>query len=101
MLNTKDDARYGTGVPRNISEGRVLAHNHVQHGVETSAGVNGFRWWTWSKSAVPKHFVRCKCGYSGLPHVAMKEHANSYKCEKVSTKISVRNGMFRIWEVHT
>src|SRR5262245_57480673 len=56
----------GGTVPRTIPPGRVLMHNHVQHTVDMSCGLNGFRCWTDDKP--PRGFVRCKCGYAGLPH---------------------------------
>jgi hypothetical protein len=77
----KDGAIYGRGTPRKVPEGRVLAHNHVRHHARMSCGINGFRWWTWPKGKVSKGFVPCGCGYAGLPHVAAKRHAETYKCE--------------------
>ena len=44
-------------------------------------GINGFRWWTWPKGKVSKGFAPCGCGYAGLPHLAAKRHAETYKCE--------------------
>jgi hypothetical protein len=74
-------ARYGHGVPRRIAEGRVIAHNDVRHGRTWPSGPNGFRWWTWPKENKPKNFLLCECGWAGLPHYAIEEHAKRYKCE--------------------
>jgi hypothetical protein len=73
--NTKSTgARYFNkpGMPRSIAAGRVLAHNHVQHTIDMGHGVNGFRCWTWPQDKVPLNFKRCKCGWSGLPHVRLR-----------------------------
>lgn len=67
----------GNSVPRIIPEGRVLHHNHVQHESETPCGQNGFRAWT---SPTPLDgFVPCPCKWSGLPHLALREHVNIYR----------------------
>jgi hypothetical protein len=78
-----DGQRYGEmdQIPRKVPEGRVLAHNHARHTADMGCGWNGFRWWTWPKEQVPPNFAPCACGYAGLPHVAFKKHADSYKCE--------------------
>jgi hypothetical protein len=56
-------------VARTIPDGRVLdAHNHVRHTINMTQSRNGFRAWTWPKEKKPRHFVRCNCGWSGLPH---------------------------------
>lgn len=62
-------------LPR-IPEGHVLAHNHIMHTVFMPRGLNGFRWWTWPKEKKPRNFIRCKCGWSGLPHYAIREHVH-------------------------
>lgn len=78
----QDDHAYcRLGVPRKVPTGRVLAHNHVRHAVDMPNGYNGFRCWTWEKGRQPKNFLRCECGWAGLPHFAHREHAKSYKCE--------------------
>jgi hypothetical protein len=71
--------------PRTVPAGRVLAHNHVRHTVDMPSGRNGFRAWTWPKDKKPRDFVRCGCGYAGLPHYARREHATRYKCESERT----------------
>jgi hypothetical protein len=60
------------GVPRTIPAGRVLAHNHIRHTVDTPHGLNGFRCWTWPQGEVPRNFMHCECGWSGLPHYALR-----------------------------
>ena len=59
-------------VPKSVGAGRVLCHNHVQHTVDMPCGLNGFRAWTDLKP--PPKFVKCACGWSGLPHYARREH---------------------------
>jgi hypothetical protein len=68
------NAQYAVGrvVPQEVPKGRVLAHNQIQHTARTPNGVRSFRWWTWPKGEVPPDFKPCKCGWSGLPHVARK-----------------------------
>ena len=81
-MKNKRTMRYGgAGIPRKIPTGRVLAHNHVRHAVDMTQGVNGFRWWTWEKGKQPRHFLRCDCGWAGLPHFAHRDHGKHYKCE--------------------
>ena len=75
------DMRYGTGIPHDVPAGRVLAHNHIRHTVDMLAGINGFHYWTWPKDKKPRSFIRCNCGWSGLPHYALRP---DYRCE--STK---------------
>jgi hypothetical protein len=67
--------------PQTVSKGRVLAHNHVRHTVDMHSGRNGFRAWTWPKENKPRGWVRCGCGWSGLPHYALSDHARRYQCE--------------------
>lgn len=78
--------RAGRGVPRTLTKGRVLCHNHVRRCVGMSCGVFGFRWWT--ERQVPDGFVRCQCGWTKLPHyriegddVAMEKFAAAYRCD--------------------
>jgi hypothetical protein len=71
-------------IPRTVPEGRVLAHNDVRHTVDMPNGRNGFRVWTWSKEKKPPNFVGCECGYAGLPHYALSDHAQTYRCESES-----------------
>ena len=59
----------GLTVPKTIGTGRKLMHNNVRHTVNMPIGVNGFRAWTDTK--VPAGFIRCPCGWSGLPHPMM------------------------------
>jgi hypothetical protein len=47
-------------------------HNHVQHSLDTPCGVNGFRAWT--DTEPPSEFMKCPCGWSGLPHYAHRDH---------------------------
>jgi len=62
----------GRFVPRKVPAGRVLAHNRVTHAIDTPPGERGFKAWTWPEGEVPPHFKPCACGWSGLPHVALK-----------------------------
>jgi hypothetical protein len=83
----KDDRRdfkradLRAGLPREIPEGHILAHNHIEHHASMPSGLNGFRFWTWPIGGQPEYFVRCPCGWSGLPHYASREWiADSGKC---------------------
>jgi hypothetical protein len=64
-------------VPTSIGQGRVLCHNHVKHIATTTCGTNGFRAWTEAKA--PKGFVKCPCGWSGLPHYAHRDYVKSVR----------------------
>lgn len=48
---------------------RVLVHNHVQHTKDMWHGANGFRCWT---QLVSPDIMKCKCGWSGLPHYSVR-----------------------------
>jgi hypothetical protein len=72
-----DTMRYVRGETVPIPEGRVLCHNHARHSPNTPCGVNGFRAWTEAKP--PKGFVKCPCGWSGLPHYASREYVKVIK----------------------
>ena len=88
-----DDQRYcGAGIPRKVPTGRVLAHNCVQHTPFMMNGQNGFRCWTWPKGKVPSGFVKCPCGWSGLPHVALREHVKATKGKCATLYQVLRNG---------
>jgi hypothetical protein len=58
----------GDTVPKSVKAGRKLMHNHIIHTVDMPCGVNGFRAWTDTK--VTAGFVKCNCGWPGLPHYA-------------------------------
>jgi hypothetical protein len=68
-------------VPKSIGPSRKLMHNHVRHTWDTPCGTNSFRAWTDTK--VPAGFIRCPCGWSGLPHYASRRQveASKGKCD--------------------
>jgi hypothetical protein len=74
-------------VPKSVNAGRVLMHNHVAHTQDTPCGVNGFRAWT--DTEVPLGFVKCPCGWSGLPHYADREHVQASE-GKCATRAQIR-----------
>jgi hypothetical protein len=65
--------RYGY-IPQSVGAGRALCHNHVQHDVDTYCGCNGFRARKSKTAEIPKGFIKCPCGYAGLPHYADRDH---------------------------
>lgn len=65
-------AAYLNKIPKEIPEGRVLAHNTAQHHAETKPDTDGFRCWTWRADDVLHRYIPCSCGWSGLPHVALR-----------------------------
>jgi hypothetical protein len=76
--------RYGKYFLGKIGKDRVLAHNQVRHTADMHCGINGFRWWTWHRSQKPKHFVRCDCGWAGLPHFRGDFTSKNYRCDSRS-----------------
>jgi hypothetical protein len=62
---------YVSSIPKTMRKGYAyLCHNHIQHDINTPPNTNGFRaWWT---NELPEGFVRCKCGWSGVPHYLLK-----------------------------
>jgi hypothetical protein len=59
-------------LPTRIAQGRILAHNQVDHSVNTTCGRNGFWAWTQPEPA-PKGFVKCNCGWAGLSHYRVQD----------------------------
>jgi hypothetical protein len=74
----------GGTIPKSIRPGRVLVHNQIVHTVRMPCGVNGFR--CWSDVKPPSGFIKCPCGWSGLPHYASRGHieATKGKCMSAS-----------------
>jgi len=70
--------RYVRGfmVPQKIPTGYVLCHNHIMHTNDMHCGVNGFRAW-FSLGKPPAGYVKCPCGWSGLPHYRLARVAVS------------------------
>jgi hypothetical protein len=64
-------------MPKSVTKGRMLMHNHVRHTIDQVSGANGFRAWTDVKP--PPGFKQCRCGWSGLTHYSRNPH---YKCEQ-------------------
>jgi hypothetical protein len=56
------------GLPRKVPEGKFIWHNHVQHSVGMSPGLNGFRCWNGLLPIDYRQFERCHCGWIDLPH---------------------------------
>jgi hypothetical protein len=67
LRNLRWRVRYIRYVPTRVAAGRYLAHNHIEHTVDTTPGVNAFRAWTEPKP-VRGGWAKCDCGWSGLPH---------------------------------
>lgn len=63
-------------IPKSVGAGRVLYHNHIQHGPNTPVGLNGFRACT--SDEIPKGYVKCRCKWSGLLHYARRDHVSLY-----------------------
>jgi hypothetical protein len=57
-------------IPKQIPKGLTLCHNHIRHEATTKPNTNGFR--VWMTNEPPANFVSCSCGWSGLPHLALK-----------------------------
>jgi hypothetical protein len=64
-------------LPRTITAGRVLMHNHITHGRGWGCGINGFR--AWSDVKPPPGFVLCPCGWAGLKHYARRDHVAAWR----------------------
>jgi len=62
-------------VPKLVSSGGALMHNHVRHSKDMPCGANGFRAWT--DNMPPPGFKPCRCGWAGLPHYS---RIPDYKC---------------------
>jgi hypothetical protein len=84
----------GDTVPKSVKAGRKLMHNHIMHADDMPCGVNGFRAWTDTKLA--PGFVRCNCGWSGLPHCAA---FGDYKCHTLMELEVIEPGtMEQVWD---
>lgn len=62
----------------------VTVHNHVQHTADMPNGANGFRFWTQKMNS---RLVRCKCGWSGLPHYRIRGLGSGRCCAGSFTKL--------------
>ncbi|SHG10243.1 hypothetical protein [Bradyrhizobium erythrophlei] len=82
-------------VPKSVGPGRVLCHNHVRHTVDMPCGLNGFRAWTCEAADKPSGFVKCPCGYAGLPHYAWREHVKASKGRARTHAEMVADGLMR------
>jgi hypothetical protein len=67
--------------PKSVSADRVLCHDHVLRTPHMSSDMDGFRAWTDTKP--PRSFVKCHCGWAGLPHYA---HHSCVKATKAKPK---------------
>jgi hypothetical protein len=79
--------RGGHGLPRSVAAGRFIAHNTIWHSKVTPCGPNGFRWWS-ADAPAPRGWVKCKCGWAGLPHY--RESAR-IRCESLRRKPTASN----------
>ena len=66
-------------LPRTIRDDVFLWHNHVRHSADMGGGVNGFRYRFAHKPINYRVFMRCDCGWSGLPHYSIRR-AGVQKC---------------------
>lgn len=82
-------------VPKSVGPGRVLCHNDVWHTVDMPNGLNGFRAWTCDKAELPKRFIKCPCGWSGLPHYALAAHVKATKGKAKTHAQMVKAGLLR------
>lgn len=64
--------RDGT-LPRKIPDGFFLWHNHVRHTADMTQGRNGFRYYFECEPVNNRLYMRCHCGWSGLPHYSVRE----------------------------
>jgi hypothetical protein len=74
-----DEVRTVYSIPRRVSKGRVLCHNHVVHDEKTPPGERGFRAWTAKQP--PKNFKPCDCGWSGLLHYSLSRKPRQKQAE--------------------
>jgi hypothetical protein len=80
-------------VPKSVGAGRVLCHNHVKHTDDMPCGFNGFRAWTCDAAGKPRGFVKCPCGWSGMPHYAWSEHVKASKGRCLTRAEMVADGL--------
>ena len=76
------------GLPRKVPKGKFIWHNHVQHCVGMSHGLNGFRCWNGFLPIDYRKFEHCHCGWIDLPHYKIRG-LGSGKC--VSQEQILRN----------
>ena len=67
------------GLPRKVPEGKFIWHNHVQHSVGMSPGLNGFRCWNGLLPIDYRQFERCHCGWIDLSYYK-RRGVRSDKC---------------------
>jgi hypothetical protein len=66
-------------LPTGIPSGYVLVHNRVAHSKNQRSSIRGFRAWFQKSRA---NLVRCKCGWSGLPHYRVKRNTRTHGVRK-------------------
>ena len=76
-------------IPRKVPKGKFIWHNHIQHCVGMSHGLNGFRCWNGLLPIDYRQFERCHCGWIDLPHYK-RRGVGSGKC--VSPEQILGNG---------
>jgi hypothetical protein len=59
-------------LPRTVRDDVFLWHNHIRHTDGMTQGMNGFRYRFAHKPVNYRMFMRCKCGWSGLPHYSVR-----------------------------
>jgi hypothetical protein len=67
------------GLPKTVRPDVFLWHNHIMHTIDTGHGVRGFRRRWGHKPVDYRVFMRCECGWSGLPHYSIRGHGKQ-KC---------------------
>lgn len=60
------------GLPRTVRRDVFIWHNQIMHTTHTGHGERGFRYRYGYKPVNHKKFMRCKCGWSGLPHYSVR-----------------------------
>jgi hypothetical protein len=63
-------------LPRTVRSDVFIWHNHIMHTTHTSHGERGFRYHYKYKPVNSRKFMRCKCGWSGLPHYSVRGFAS-------------------------
>jgi hypothetical protein len=87
----------GLFVPKTMRKDHFLWHNHIMHTNNMTPGTNGFRCYFAEKPVDYRSFMRCKCGWSELPHYS-RRFAGPQK--SWSLKEMVKRKAFSAGETH-
>jgi hypothetical protein len=78
-------------LPQTTRDDVFLWHNHVMHTAGTGHGARGFRCHWEHKPVDYRQFMRCECGWSGLPHYSIRAFGKQRSVTAANLKAALRH----------